>query len=52
MTDLFDYMFLYLMSLFLAVLKITAIISWSWWVVAVPTIIAFLMHFIVTFASL
>lgn len=51
MDDLFDYMFLYYLSLLLAVLKIAGFITWAWWIIALPIFIAFALFVIVTIAS-
>jgi hypothetical protein len=51
MPDLFDYYFFYLTSLFFAVLKITAFITWPWWVVALPAIIGLCLFFIVLISA-
>lgn len=48
MSDIFDYIVLYCLSVFLAALKITAFISWSWWIVASPTILGLSMWIIVS----
>lgn len=47
MGDLFDYLFMYLLTMFLISLKITQFIDWSWWVCFAPTIAAFILHLMV-----
>jgi len=44
MGDIFDYIFLYLASMLLAVLKIAMLITWPWWVVALPTMIGLTLY--------
>jgi hypothetical protein len=51
MSDIFDYIVLYLFSLLLAVLKFTLVITWPWWVVALPTVIGLSLWIIVAVAS-
>jgi len=51
MGDIFDYIFLFFASLFLAVLKVTGFIQWDWWVTAVPACVAFALHFITVIGS-
>lgn len=51
MSDLFDYMFFYLASLFLAVLKVAGFITWDWWVTALPGGFGLSMAFISAIAS-
>ena len=52
MADIFDYIFLYLLSLLLAVLKITAFITWPWWAVALPAGVGLSLFLIVAIASM
>jgi hypothetical protein len=51
MSDIFDYMFLYLLTAFLGALKITGFITWNWEYVAAPTILALTLHCVIVIAS-
>lgn len=43
-SDLVDYMFFFLSSIFIAVLIFAGHVQWSYWVAAAPTILALSMH--------
>jgi len=47
MGDIFDYFFLYLLTIMLAAFKLTEFIDWSWWIICAPTILGFLLHVMV-----
>ena len=51
MSDIFDYMFFFLATLFLAVLKLAGFINWDWWVTAIPACLALGLHFITVIGS-
>lgn len=40
MADIFDYLFFYLVTIMLAMFKLTGFIDWSWWIIFAPTILA------------
>lgn len=51
MSDIFDYMFLYLLTALLAVLKVIGTITWGWEYVAAPTVFALVLHCVIIIAS-
>ncbi len=51
MSDIYDYIFFFLASMFLAVLKVTGFVDWEWWVTALPAAFGLTMHLITVIAS-
>ncbi|MBY0407876.1 MAG: hypothetical protein K2Q01_09300 [Rickettsiales bacterium] len=50
MSDIMDYVFFYLTSAFLMVLKVAGFINWDWWVTGLPAALGVTIHIVVTIA--